>query len=123
MKIIDVTITCPITKTAMKKSSHLFENVANVLAASRKELHYKAFLKDNAFACVVPFALETSGRLSSQSENFLDNLFGLSTANPTLNLDTAVLRKDFISRINCILVRSNAMLIRHSQAFGHTSSF
>jgi len=80
--------------------------------------HYKNYLLEKFHHTITPFVLETSGRLSKESEKYLDKIFGLAKAIPSFNKDLQLIRKEFILHINNILVRSNAKLVRYSRAHG-----
>ena len=80
--------------------------------------HYKNYLLEKFHHTITPFVLETSGRLSKESEKYLDKIFGLAKAIPTFNKDLQLIRKEFILHINNILVRSNVKLVRYSRAHG-----
>jgi len=118
LKLLDVKVTCPASQTNIAKNSHTTPHVANILSHKLKMDHYKNYLIEKFHHTITPFVLETSGRLSKESEKYLDKIFGLAKAIPSFNKDLQLIRKEFILHINNILVRSNAKLVRYSRAHG-----
>ena len=108
---VDVTVVNPTANQYLYQSTRQGGSAAR-LAEEGKMQEYSQYMgADNANHRVIPFGLESSGRLGPRATAFIDTLSDLTGPHQAANSKRARSRRFFMNRMNVILARFNARMM------------
>lgn len=111
--IIDVSVTDPTCKVAIKNGSSSVPSKSASLREKEKRSDYKRYLIPDAYDKFVPFVIESTGRFGQEAMAFIDKICKLDKLDLALDDSIRQARWNFLHSVSNILVTANARVARH----------
>jgi hypothetical protein len=112
---IDVAVACPSAPKYLATSLESMLTNIDIACNSRHNLktqHYASLCPSTIADTVVPFTLDSTGRLSAKAQDLIDRIFCLDLTNAEPNRQLGAARRRLLRRISTICAKATASSIR-----------